>query len=99
MCCGANMELLIEKTEDAGKEKHVPVIEKTDFGFRIKVGEIDHPMEEGHFIEWIEINPESGKSGKKFLKPGNEPVVDFYIKEEKVTARAYCNMHGLWTSK
>lgn len=99
VCCGQAMRLLNEKTDDAGNEKHVPVIEKTDFGYKIKVGSIEHPMEENHFIEWIEINTDDGKSGKKFLNPGEKPEAEFYTKSEKVTARAYCNIHELWASK
>lgn len=99
VCCGQAMRLENEKSEDVGNEKHVPVIEKTDFGYKIKIGLVEHPMEESHFIEWIEINSEDGKSGKKFLNPGDKPEADFYIKAEKITARAYCNVHGLWISK
>jgi len=99
VCCGGAMRLESEKIEDQGNEKHVPIIEKTDFGYRIKVGSIEHPMENEHFIEWIEINSEDGKSGKKFLNPGDKPEADFYIKADKITARAYCSVHGLWTSK
>ena len=99
VCCGQAMRLENEKTEDAGNEKHVPIIEKTDFGYRIRVGSVEHPMEEAHFIEWIEINSEDGKSGKKFLSPTDKPEADFYIKADKITARAYCNIHGLWISK
>lgn len=99
VCCGQAMRLENEKTEDQGNEKHVPIIEKTDFGYKIKVGSIEHPMEGAHFIEWIEINSEDGKSGKKFLSPTDKPEADFYIKADKITARAYCNIHGLWISK
>ncbi len=99
VCCGQAMRLENEKSEDTGSEKHVPIIEKTDFGYRIKVGSVEHPMEEAHFIEWIEINSEDGKSGKKFLSPTDKPEADFYIKHDKITARVYCNVHGLWISK
>ena len=99
VCCGEPMQLQTERKEDSGNEKHVPIIEKTDFGFRIKVGSIEHPMEDGHYIEWIEINTEDGKSGKKFLSPGDKPETKFYVKAENVTARIYCNLHGLWKSK
>lgn len=99
VCCGQAMRLENERTDDIGNEKHVPLIEKTDFGYIIKVGSISHPMEENHFIEWIEINSENGKSGKKYLSPGDKPEAEFYIKADKVSARAYCNVHGLWKSK
>jgi len=98
VCCGQPMELLVEKTEDVGLEKHVPVIEKTETGYLVKVGSIPHPMEETHYIEWIELVAD-GKSCRKFLKPGEKPEAFFEIKAEKVSAREYCNIHGLWKSK
>jgi len=98
VCCGKPMERLIEKTEDQGKEKHVPVIAKTGNEIIVKVGEIPHPMEEAHYIEWIEIITESGNS-RKFLKPGNLPEAKFETEEEILSARIYCNVHGLWKSK
>ena len=98
VCCGQSMELLAEKTEDVGLEKHVPVIEKTETGYLVKVGSIPHPMEENHYIEWIELIAD-GKYCRKFLKPGEEPEAFFEVKAEKVSAREYCNIHGLWKSK
>lgn len=98
VCCGQPMELLAEKMEDVGLEKHVPVIEKTEIGYLVKVGSIPHPMEEKHYIEWIELVAD-GKSCRKFLKPGEKPEAFFEIKAEKVSAREYCNIHGLWKSK
>lgn len=98
VCCGKPMELLIEKTEDQGKEKHVPVSEKTEKGTKIKIGEIEHPMEEKHYIEWIEMNFD-GKSGKKFLHPGEKSEADFEASPENFTVRCYCNIHGLWKDK
>ena len=97
VCCGQPMELLKEKTEDAGLEKHVPVIEKTEKGIKIKVGSIPHPMEEKHYIEWIEIIAD-GISYRKFLKPGDKPEAEFEIKAGKIEAREYCSIHGLWKS-
>jgi superoxide reductase len=91
------MELLKEKIEDVGKEKHVPVIEKTETGIIVKVGSVSHPMEEKHYIEWIEIIAD-GASYRKFLKPGDKPEAEFCIKAEKIEAREYCNIHGLWKS-
>ncbi|HNZ86086.1 MAG TPA: desulfoferrodoxin [bacterium] len=99
VCCGTAMRLEGEKSQDQGNEKHVPIIEKTEFGYKVKVGSTEHPMEESHFIEWIEINTDDGKSGKKFLNPGDKPEADFYAKANIVTVRAYCNLHGLWKSK
>jgi superoxide reductase len=95
VCCGQPMELLQEKATDVGLEKHVPVIEATDKGIKVKVGDVPHPMEEKHYIEWVEIVAD-GKSCRIFLKPGQEPEAEFDIKAQKVTAREYCNIHGLW---
>jgi len=98
VCCGQPMELLTEKTKDVGLEKHVPIIEKMGSRIRVKVGSIPHPMEEKHYIEWIEINVD-GKTCRKLLKPGDKPEADFEITAEKIEAREYCNIHGLWKSK
>ncbi|MBU1003822.1 MAG: desulfoferrodoxin [Proteobacteria bacterium] len=95
VCCGENMKLFKENTVDAAKEKHVPVIEKTATGYKVSVGSVAHPMEEKHWIEWIELIAD-GKSYTQFLKPGQEPVAQFCIKAGKVSAREYCNLHGLW---
>jgi len=97
VCCGQNMELLQEKSSDEGLEKHVPVIEKTETGVKVKVGSVPHPMEEAHFIEWIEILAD-GKVCRKFLKPGEPPEAEFRIQAEKIQAREYCSLHGLWKS-
>jgi superoxide reductase len=99
VCCGQNMELLEPKAKDTeGKEKHVPVIEKTKTGYKIKVGSVPHPMEEAHYIQWIEILAD-GVSYKTFLKPGMAPETEFCVKAEKITARIYCNIHGLWPNE
>ena len=95
VCCGQPMELLEEKTEDEGLEKHVPVIKKTEKGILVKVGSIPHPMEEKHYIEWIEVIAD-GRFCRKFLKPGDKPEAEFEIEAEKIEAREYCNIHGLW---
>jgi len=95
VCCNQPMEKLTEKTADEGLEKHVPVIEKTEQGFTVKVGSVPHPMEEKHYIEWIELVAD-GRSYRKFLKPGDEPKAEFCVKANKVFAREYCNVHGLW---
>jgi superoxide reductase len=97
VCCGQPMELLQEKTEDVGLEKHVPVIEKTESGVKVKVGSVPHPMEENHYIEWIEVIAD-GRTYRKFLKPGDNPEAEFEIKTEGIVAREYCNIHGLWKS-
>ncbi|PIS28951.1 desulfoferrodoxin [Candidatus Saganbacteria bacterium CG08_land_8_20_14_0_20_45_16] len=95
VCCGQPMKLMVENTVDAAKEKHLPVIEKTDKGVLVKVGSVAHPMEEKHYIEWIEVLADS-KAYRKFLKPGDKPEAEFCVKAEKIEAREYCNLHGLW---
>lgn len=95
VCCGEAMQLFIENTVDAAKEKHVPVIEKTADGFKVKVGSVAHPMEEKHYIEWVEVIA-GGKSYRQFLKPGEEPEATFCVDTDQVIAREYCNLHGLW---
>jgi len=94
-CCGKPMVLFKENTVDAAKEKHVPVIEKSGDGVKVLVGSVAHPMEEKHFIEWIEILAD-GKVYRKFLNPGEAPEATFEIKADKVEAREYCTLHGLW---
>ena len=100
VCCGQPMIRMRELEEEEGKEeKHKPVIESDEEGVIVRVGAVEHPMTEEHYIEWIEISTENGCS-KKFLKPGDEPVAKFPIKVDvsKITTRAYCNLHGLWRS-
>ncbi|MCT8976382.1 desulfoferrodoxin [Clostridium sp. CX1] len=94
-CCGKPMKKLEENTVDAALEKHVPVIEKIDGGVLVKVGAVEHPMQEVHYIEWIEIHTEN-KVYRKHLKPGEKPEAIFKIDEEILYAREYCNLHGLW---
>jgi superoxide reductase len=95
VCCGEKMKLFDEKTADSTTEKHVPVVEKIDGGFKVTVGSTLHPMEEKHYIEWIQIIAD-GKTYRQFLNPGDAPEAVFKIDAEKVTAREYCNIHGLW---
>ncbi len=95
VCCGQPMKLFVENTVDAAQEKHVPVIEKTAEGIKVKVGTVAHPMEEKHYIEWIEIIAD-GTVYREFLNPGDAPEATFPIQAENVTAREYCNLHGLW---
>jgi superoxide reductase len=97
VCCDQLMELKQEKFEDEGREKHVPVIEKTSSGVIVSVGEEPHPMASEHYIEWIEVVTEH-RSYRKFLEPDQETSVVFFLEAEHITARAYCNIHGLWTS-
>ena len=96
VCCNQPMKLLKEKTQEAqGKEKHIPVIEENNKKVKIKVGSILHPMEENHYIEWIEILTSAGTI-KKFLKPGDKPEAIFKVSERATAVRSYCNIHGLW---
>jgi superoxide reductase len=95
VCCGEPMKLMTENTVDAAKEKHVPVIEKIADGWRVTVGAVAHPMEEKHYIEWIELIAD-GIVYRAVLKPGDKPEAEFKVKATKVSAREYCNLHGLW---
>lgn len=95
VCCGQAMNQLKENTVDAAKEKHVPVVEKVDGGVRVKVGDVAHPMEEKHYIEWIEVVA-GANCYFQFLNPGDTPEAVFKTDATDVTARAYCNLHGLW---
>ncbi|MCE5276324.1 MAG: desulfoferrodoxin [Syntrophaceae bacterium] len=95
VCCGQTMKVFKENTVDAAKEKHVPVIEKTADGFKVMIGAVAHPMEEKHYIEWIELVAD-GVAYRKFLKPGDAPEAVFCIDASQVSAREYCNLHGLW---
>lgn len=98
VCCGKPMLLQQEKTKDQGKGMHVPVIEKSAKGILVRVGSVAHPMEEKHYIEWIEV-----RSGNNLYirgsKAGEKPEAEFPITDTNVKARAYCNVHGLWTNK
>lgn len=97
VCCGQDMKLMKENTTDAAKEKHVPVIEKTEKGIKVKVGSVPHPMEDKHFIEWIELVAD-GKVFREFLKPGMAPEATFCLcfTPKTLETREYCNLHGLW---
>jgi len=95
VCCGVPMERLSENTTDAAQEKHVPVVEKVDGGIRVQVGSVPHPMQDEHYIEWIEAIVD-GKSYRQFLAPGDEPVAVFPVEGDGVVVREICNLHGLW---
>lgn len=95
VCCNQPMKLMKENTVDAAKEKHVPVIEKAEGRVTVKVGSVAHPMEEKHYIEWIELIAD-GEAFRRFLKPGGKPEATFKIDAQNITAREYCNIHGLW---
>jgi len=95
VCCGQPMTRLAPKTADATTEKHVPVVEKTADGVKVTVGTVPHPMEEKHFIEWIQIIA-NGKAYRQFLNPGEAPEATFAVTAQDVVAREHCNVHGLW---
>lgn len=95
VCCGVPMALVNENSTDAAQEKHVPVVEKIDGGYKVSVGSAAHPMEDKHYIEWIELIAD-GVVLRKYLKPGDAPVAEFKTAAADVRAREYCNLHGLW---
>ena len=97
ICGGQPMQLFKENSTDAVVEKHIPVVSKTADGFSVKIGSIAHPMEESHYIEWIEI-VDGDKSYRQFLNPGQSPEAAFCVDSKKIIAREYCNLHGLWKS-
>ncbi len=97
VCCGKPMNQLVENTVDAAKEKHVPVIEKGAGSIKVTVGSVAHPMEDKHYIQWIGIIAD-GKAYRQFLNPGDAPEATFSIEADQVTAREYCNLHGLWSA-
>lgn len=100
VCCSKPMQLMVANTQEASTEKHIPLIEKTEKGYLVKVGSVAHPMEEKHYIEFIEVFSQDGKIGRKYLKPGDKPEAEFLSTGvEIVKARIYCNLHGLWESK
>jgi len=98
VCCNEEMTLLEEKNEDSSVEKHVPYIQKTMSGILVKIGQNqDHPMIDEHYIEWIQVIADD-VAYRKFLKPGDKPEAEFAIEADNVSAREYCNVHGLWKS-
>ncbi len=94
-CCGQAMNLLQEGVTDAATEKHLPVIEKIEGGYKVKVGDVAHPMEDKHWVEWVELIAD-GKAYRQFLYPGEAPEAKFMTEADNVSAREYCNLHGLW---
>lgn len=95
VCCGQPMKLLVENTVDASREKHVPVVERDKDGVLVRVGSVIHPMEEKHYIEWIEVIAD-GRVLRQFLKPGDKPEALFKIEAKEIIVREYCNLHGFW---
>lgn len=100
VCCGKPMVLMEEQTADTSVEKHVPFIKRDGARYVVRIGENAlHPMEEKHYIEWIELIVD-GVIHRKHLKPGDQPEAVFEIPEgSEVSAREYCNIHGLWLGK
>ncbi|WP_372678919.1 desulfoferrodoxin [Desulfosarcina sp.] len=98
VCCDQPMNKITENTVDAAKEKHVPVVEKVSGGVKVRVGSTAHPMEDKHYIEWIEIIAH-GKAYRQFLVPGEKPEATFQIEADKIAVREYCNIHGLWSAR
>lgn len=97
ICCGQKMLLMTENTVDAAQEKHVPVIEVGPESTTVKVGSVPHPMEESHYIEWIELVAD-GKVYRQHLKPGEAPQAVFPVMTGDMTVREYCNLHGHWST-
>ncbi len=97
ICCGQPMDQLEEQTADPSTEKHVPVVEKVDEGYKVKVGNVPHPMAEKHQIEWIELIADD-EVHRRYLAPGDPPEAVFAVQADQVTAREQCNIHGLWKS-
>lgn len=97
-CCGAPMELLEELTAEMKNEKHVPVVEKIEGGYKVTVGSTPHPMLAAHWIQWIELQTPT-QSLFAYLNPDQEPSAVFMTEEPVVAAREYCNLHGLWVNK
>lgn len=98
VCCGAPMDLLEEKNADQTTEKHVPMIEKVEGGFKVTVGSTIHPMTDAHYIEWVELITED-ETLVHYFNPGDEPIAVFKTDAKKVVAREHCNLHGLWKNE
>ncbi len=97
-CCGQDMALMAENTTDAATEKHVPVITISGTNVKVQVGSVPHPMQDEHYIEWIELIAD-GKSYTQFLKPGESPEATFEVSASNISVREYCNLHGHWAVK
>ena len=100
VCCGKPMHKMVAGETDGAAEKHVPVLEKIEGGYRVKVGSVPHPATEGHHIEWIEIIcNKCNQVQRAYITPGEPAEAEFKTCSDDVTAREYCNLHGLWQSK
>jgi superoxide reductase len=99
MCCGQPMEVLEANTVDASQEKHVPVVNRDDESrLTVTVGNVEHPMTEEHYIEFIALETKNGFRIAR-LKPGDRPSAMFYPEEPATAVYAYCNLHGLWKTE
>ena len=96
-CCGSAMEEIIPGTVEASKEKHIPVYEVNGNEVTVRVGSVDHPMQDVHYIEWVMLQTKFGNQ-RRMLKPNDAPEVKFALldNDEVVAVYAYCNLHGLW---
>lgn len=95
VCCGKPMSKLVANSKEAAVEKHIPVIERDGYNVIVEVGEKEHPMLPEHYIQWIEVNTKD-KVYRKYLSPKDKPRAEFKIDEDIISAREYCNVHGLW---
>lgn len=101
VCCGAPMKAIEANTVEASREKHLPEVEldvrELAVRMHVRVGSVDHPMEDAHYIEWIFVETEHGGM-RRALKPGDKPEATFVIdkSDKAVAVYAYCNLHGLW---
>jgi len=99
VCCGESMQAVVENTTEAATEKHIPEVTPVDGGYKVVVGSVVHPMEEKHYIEWVELIVDETSVLRKSFAPGEPPEAVFLVSGTDVKARAYCNLHGLWASK
>lgn len=99
MCCGKPMEELVPNTVEASGEKHLPSVAIEEGAVHVRVGSVEHPMADVHYIEWVYLQTENGGQFA-YLNPGQEPKVSFLLGNEKpVAVYAYCNLHGLWMTE
>ncbi len=98
ICCGTEMQILEEKQNNEGTEKHIPIVKQKEDKTIIQIGEVLHPMSKEHQIEWLEIITKD-KVIRKNFEYTEEPTIEINNKEEIIMLRAYCNKHGLWTKK
>ncbi len=99
-CCGSAMTELIPGTSDGAYEKHIPFVSIDGNRVSVKVGEVEHPMMEAHYIQWIVLETKQGYQ-IKYLKPEEKPEATFVLAEgdAAIAAYEYCNLHGLWVKE